>query len=91
MKIEKDYGLSCWGYRPLSAHNSDKGMDFFGGSFEKRREVVEQSKKDIATLKAKGHKPYGDGFKAKIAAIGAASRIEKDTGVEMCIVNHGFI
>lgn len=90
MKVSDDQGLSHWGYRPLSAYNASKGLNFHG-SVDAMKSVRKQSEADLVTIKAKGHKPYGDSFKTRIAAIGAASHIERETGVEMIVTNHGYI
>lgn len=44
-------------------------------------------------IKAAGFDLYrkGSGLKAKIAAIGLASRIEKATGIEMEVIKHDYL
>lgn len=81
-------GCRYWGYQPAWA-----GWDGFHANttLDEKKAARERLKADNATIKAAGFKPTRYGLRAKIAAIGEATRIEKATGVEMAVFNHDYL
>lgn len=81
-------GCDYWGYAPASdeyRHAISKlGM-------ERVREIRKQYEQDRQTIKAAGFRPSNMGFKSKVSAIGEASKIERETGVEMYVFSHGYL
>ena len=88
MKItdQKDIGLRFWGCEPLSATVLHNGAN----TLAQRTAARAQLKAEREAIKAAGLK-CGMGLKARIAAVGMASKIEKATGVEMHVFNHDYL
>lgn len=90
MKItDNEASRTCrfWGYEPLSKTGVYEGCR----DIEERRAARAKHIADRETIKAAGLKPSGMGLRAKIGAIGAASRIEKATGIEMHVFKHDYL
>lgn len=80
-------GCRYWGYEPACAEYKDAYSEV---GREKVREYRDQLKREIAQIKALGHKSYRYGM-SKIDAHNQAEHVENQTGVNMRIFNHDYL
>ena len=87
MKIgETHKGCRYWGYEPALRDTITGTM-----TLPEKNAVRLAVKEQAATIKAAGLKPSQMGLRAKLAAIGAASKVEKATGIEMSVFHHDYL
>lgn len=87
MKISEQPTLKLpyWGYEPNSA------TALFTALPSEKKELRAKLKADAVAIKAAGLSAYGRGLRAKASAIGAAERVEAETGIEMHVYRHDSI
>lgn len=87
MKIGEKYkGCEHWGYDIASAEDLHKPMNV-----DLKTALRNKHAADRLVITRHGFKPVKYGYRARIAAIGAASRIERHTGIEMRVFSHSYM